>query len=77
MKYLIKFSFPVEPFNTYVREGSIGDKIQLIMSELKPEVLLFGPVDGSRGCYMVVDMKSHSEIPKYAEPMFLVFEADL
>ena len=75
MRMLMQVKFPIEPFNTYVRDGSIGAKMQKIMADLKPEAAYFTAVDGHRGGILVVDMQDPSKIPALAEPWFLVFNA--
>ena len=39
MRMLLHAKFPNEPFNTAVRDGSVGKKIQRILEELKPEAV--------------------------------------
>jgi hypothetical protein len=77
MRMLMQVKFPTEPFNTYVRDGSIGAKMQKIMADLKPEAAYFAAFDGHRGGILVVDMDDPSKIPALAEPWFLVFNAQL
>jgi hypothetical protein len=77
MRMLMQVKFPIEPFNTYVRDGSNGAKMQKIMADLKPEAAYFTAVDGHRGGILVVDMDDPSKIPALAEPWFLVFNAHL
>jgi len=72
---LMQVKFPIEPFNTYVRDGSIGAKMQKIMADIKPEAAYFTAVDGHRGGILVVNMEDPSKIPALAEPWFLVFNA--
>jgi len=75
MRMLMQVKFPIEPFNTYVRDGSIGAKMQKIMADIKPEAAYFTAVDGHRGGILVVNMEDPSKIPALAEPWFLVFNA--
>ena len=77
MRMLMQVKFPIEPFNTYVRDGSIGAKMQKIMADLKPEAAYFTAVDGHRGGILVVDLEDPSKIPALAEPWFLTFNAHL
>jgi hypothetical protein len=77
MKVLVTAELPPEPFNSLVREGQAGEIIQKIMGDLKPEHVYFTEFEGCRSCFMVIDMQSASEIPKYAEPFFLNFEAEV
>jgi len=37
MRMLMKISLPLEPFNTAVRDGSVGMKMQKILGDTKPE----------------------------------------
>ncbi|HZO52527.1 MAG TPA: hypothetical protein VFB63_07415 [Bryobacteraceae bacterium] len=77
MRMLLQVKFPLEPFNSAVRDGSAGAKIQKILAELKPEAVYFTEHDGCRGGTMVVDLKDASEIPRIAEPFFLMFNASV
>jgi hypothetical protein len=74
---LMQIKIPVEPFNTAVRDGSAGKKMQKIMEAIKPEAAYFCEQDGCRGGVLVVDMKDASEIPRLAEPWFLTFNASV
>jgi len=71
----MQVSFPVETFNEALRNGSVGQKLQRILEEIKPEASYFCAVDGKRTGYFVIDMKETSEMPKFAEPFFLSFNA--
>ena len=77
MKMLLTVEMPLEPFNTLVRNGTVGDVIGKIVDDLKPETIYFSELDGKRGCFCVVDVKNPSDVPKYAEPFFLNFNADV
>ena len=76
MRFLLTVSVPHEPFNSLVRDGSAGEKLNAILAELKPEAVYFTELNGSRTMVLVVDLKDASEVPRYAEPFFLTFEAD-
>ena len=77
MRMLIHVKFPHDTFNAAVRDGSIGSKMDRILAELKPEALYFTEFGGQRTAVMVVDVADASKIPTYAEPWFLVFNADV
>ncbi len=72
---LMQVQFPVEPFNTYVRDGSAGQKMKRILEAIKPEAAYFTAEDGHRGGTLVVNLNDPSEIPSLAEPWFLTFNA--
>jgi hypothetical protein len=69
--------FPIEPFNTAARNGTVGAKIKQILDDLKPEAAYFTEQDGHRGAIFVVDVRNSSDIPKLAEPLFLSFNAEV
>jgi hypothetical protein len=69
--------FPVEPFNSAVRDGTAGPTIKKILESIKPESVYFTELNGQRGGVLVVDVKEASEIPALAEPFYLAFEADI
>jgi hypothetical protein len=77
MRMLIDFNFPLEPFNTLVRDGTVGQKIQQILEEIKPEAVYFSERGGKRGGIMIVDVADPSKVPAIAEPFFLTFNASV
>lgn len=77
MRMLMHIQCPLEPFNTAVRDGSAGKKIQRILEAIKPEAAYFSEQDGRRGGVMVVNVNDPSEIPVLAEPWFLTFNAQV
>ena len=68
--------FPHEPFNALVRKGTAGATLAKILEASKPEAVYFTEQDGHRGAVLVVDVKDPSQIPAFAEPWFLQFQAD-
>ena len=75
MKMLLHAIFPNEPFNTLVRSGEVGKLMQWIFEDLKPEAVYFTEQDGERTAILVINIANPSEIPKFAEPFFLKFNA--
>ena len=76
MRILLHAVFPLEPFNTYVKDGSAGGKMKRILDDLKPEAAYFTEFDGRRSAVLIVNMDDTSQIPAFAEPWFLTFNAD-
>jgi len=74
---LMHVEFPLEPFNTAVRDGSVGAKVQKILEAIKPEAAYFSEHNGRRGATLVVKVNESSEIPAIAEPWFLTFDAQV
>lgn len=78
MRMLMHVEMPVEPFNSLVREGKVGEVIQQILAEIEPEAAYFSTMgNGHRGGVLVVDVNDPSEIPSLAEPFFLKFNAEV
>ena len=71
MRFMFKFSFPTtNESNGWIRDGSIGQKMESMLGEIQPEAAYFGSVDGNRGGYLVINMDEASEIPAKLEPLF-------
>jgi hypothetical protein len=74
---LLHARIPHEKFNAAVRDGSIGRKMKKILDETKAEAVYFTEYDGQRGAIMIINIDDSSEVPKFAEPWFLSFNADV
>ncbi len=77
MRMVMKVWMPVEPFNTLVRNGTAGAKLQQILEDIKPEAAYFTAQDGHRGGIIIVNINETSDIPHYSEPFFLNFDAEV
>ncbi len=75
MKMLLTVEMPHEPFNSLVRSGKVGETIGHILETLKPEAAYFTEQDGTRGAILVINVENSSDVPRFAEPFFLKFEA--
>ncbi len=76
MKMMLNVVCPPEPFNTLVREGNAGKLLGRILDEIKPESAYFTEEGGKRASFYIIEVANASEIPKYAEPFFLNFNAE-
>jgi hypothetical protein len=77
MRMIMLVQFPVEPFNSFVRSGSIGETMHQILDSIKPEATYFTERDGHRGAILIVDLKDASDVATMAEPWFLAFNAQV
>jgi hypothetical protein len=77
MRMIVQVSIPHEEFNEAVRDGTVEAKMQGILEAAKPEAVYFTEYFGQRSAVLIVDLKDPSEVPKYAEPWFLTFNADV
>lgn len=75
MKMLLTVEFPPEPFNSFVRSGKVGEIIGRILETIKPETAYFTEQDGKRGAIFVINVQTSSDVPSFAEPFFLNFQA--
>ena len=48
MRFLLTVTMPKETFNSLVRDGSVGEKILSILSDLSPEAVYFTEQTGTR-----------------------------
>ena len=53
---MMQVEFPIEPFNTAVRNGTAGSIMKKILDDAKPEAAYFGEQDGKRGGILIVDV---------------------
>jgi len=77
MRMLVHVKFPVEPFNTYMKDGSASAKMMRILDDLKPEAAYFMEYDGCRSGILIVHMEHTWQIPSIADPWFLTFNAHI
>jgi hypothetical protein len=75
MKFIVEVSFPHEPFNTYVREGTAGEKIGEVLQAIAPETVYFTDKGVGRGALMILDLDNASAVPSVTEPLMLTFDA--
>lgn len=53
------------------KNGTLGQTIQNILEDLKPEVAYFSDIEGARGGYLVINVDDASQMPALTEPLFL------
>ena len=77
MKFIVEVDFPLEPFSTYVRQGTAGEKIGEVLGAIKPEVIYFTDSGVGRGAMMIIEVDSASQVPHVTEPLMLNFDASV
>jgi len=68
---MLTFRIPPEEGNAGLKDGRFTPTFQSIMEDLQPEAAYFGPIEGARGGYLVVNIDDAPEFCAYAEPLFL------
>src|SRR3990172_2778721 len=77
MRFLMKVCIPTEPGNKAIRDGTLAKTIGRALDELKPEAAYFTEIDGQRTAFIIVDMQGPHQMPFFAEPWFLSFNASV
>lgn len=75
MLFLMKVEIPIDTGNEAIKDGTITEKLEAIIKDIKPEAVYFTTSEGMRAGYFFVEMNDPSEIPSMAEPFFLAFDA--
>ena len=77
MRFLLKVNIPVETGNAAAKSGKLGETIQSILEDLKPEAAYFTDDKGQRTALLFLDMQDASQIPAIAEPWLQAFNASI
>jgi hypothetical protein len=75
MRMLLKVQLCTKTANELSKKGTLGSTIKSILDEQKPEAAYFIEFEGNRTGLLFVHLKDASEIPRFAEPWFLAFNA--
>ena len=75
MRMLMNVTIPHHLFNAAVKDGTVGKKIGKILDAIKPEAVYFTEDGGERTALMAINLTTPSDVPKFAEPFFLNFNA--
>ena len=70
MRFMLIVRMSTERGNAAVREGRVGPVLQRALEELQPEAAYFGPLDGMRTGFLVINIDDPSRIPAISEPFF-------
>ena len=77
MRIMLTVRFPHVEFNAAVKDGTVSEKMEVILADSKPEAVYFTEQDGQRTAIIIVNMDDASQVPSLAEPWFLAFNADV
>lgn len=77
MRYMVKFSIPIDAGNELVKSGKISRNFQSLMEDFKPEAAYFFAENGRRAGFMVVTLTDPSGVVHIAESFWLGLRADI
>jgi hypothetical protein len=75
VRFFLKVNIPVETGNAAARAGTLGETIQAIVADLKPEAAYFTDDQGERTGLLFFEMQDSAQVPAVCEPWFLAFDA--
>ena len=75
MRFFLYVQIPTEAGNTIVQDPNLLRKIEDYINNVKAEAAYFGPSNGNRTMFFVVNMDTADMIPKILEPLFQDFKA--
>jgi hypothetical protein len=77
MRLLVKITPNHQIFNQWVKDGSAPEKMQAILTSLKPEAVYFTLIEGRRSLIAIVNIDEASQMATLLEPWFLQLEAQV
>jgi len=77
MRTMARVSIPAEAGNKAIKDGSLPKVMQQVAERWHPEAMYFTTFDGRRTAFIVFDMADPSDIPGFAEPLFMGMDAEV
>ncbi|MEK2646036.1 DUF3303 family protein [Bdellovibrio sp. BCCA] len=77
MHFLAKITIPTEGGNKFVSSKNFNERMDDLMSGLKPEAAYFCVADGHRTIFALVNLDSAADIPRAIEPFWLAMGANV
>ncbi|MDG0816502.1 hypothetical protein [Bdellovibrio svalbardensis] len=77
MHFLTKISIPNEAGNKFISSKDFNQKMDGLISNLKPEATYFCVENGVRTIFAFVNIENSYEIPAKAEPFWLAMSANV
>ena len=75
MRFMYKFSIPVETGNAAFADGSLTEAIEALMAAAKPEAAYFTMLDGERAGILFIETDDPSHFTKLNEPLMAKLDA--
>ena len=77
MRMLLKAQADTLSSNSKIKDGSLGNDINSILVDIKPEAVYFYLENGRRTAQVIFDLHDQSELPAIIESWLLEFRADV
>ncbi|WAZ23091.1 hypothetical protein STRCI_004408 [Streptomyces cinnabarinus] len=77
MRMMLKATLDTEKGNEAIRSGRMPEILKDALERLRPEAAYFGPEDGCRTCWLILDLQDSSQLPPTAEPFFTELNAKI
>lgn len=75
MRFLVRATVSLEAGNAQLRRPGFGEKLMRTLASLNAEATYFAVENGARVIYLIVTVLGSDEIPRIAEPLWVVCEA--
>lgn len=70
MRMMVTVKLDTETGNELIQSGKIGDAVEQVLQQLKPEAAYFMSLGGHRAIVMVVNITDPSELVPISEPFW-------
>jgi hypothetical protein len=77
MRFLLKAVMDTEKANVLFERGTLSSTMGEILAAQKPEAAYFVAEDGRRTAYLFVNFDKPSDVPRFCEPWFTLFGAQV
>ena len=77
MRTMVKSTIPAQEAHPLAKDGSIGQTMDSLMGNLQPEAAYFGPIEGKRGGFIVINMEEGSDVVTKLEALWLELGATI
>ena len=77
MRCLLEVKLDTQTSNQLIRSGRIGELVEQLLGEIKPEAAYFLPAGGRRSMLLVVDLADPSELVTKCDPFWLALGAEV
>lgn len=75
MRFMYKFTIPVEQGNAAFADGTIGEAIDELIAQAKPEAAYFTMLDGERAGILFIETNDASLFTRLNEPFMAKLDA--